>query len=1204
VNVKKDTLTVTEHPTPERFAALRGGDRADDELQRIQEHCLRCAECREKMALASQALNRETGIERDPEFITLLQIGARVAGEILKQSGSAPGAKLAEAEPQKRKDFPRASESGALWRFLIGLRPLLPYALAVALISTSSLTYYFWRSSSPVERNLEALREVWSDSRPLEARVTGNFPYLPYKVTRGQSDTAATAFNRNLLLAAKADLAREVATRPTVEARHALGLLLLLESDFDKAQEELEAALRDAPEDASVRVDLATLYYERGALEQSPLLLAKAAEFCQSAIELAPKLPEAWFNLAICQEQRLLLNESRAAWQKYLELDPSSKWADEARARLQKLRERAESAAPKPSNMADELLSAGDETRIQSLLAGHFVEAATLAKGRFLDDYLSALDAGDHAPAEKLHGLLKRIARFSEEVKGDLYLSDLLGFVARADPAAVKKIRGIRSLLREAEQNYRDGNYKNALSLYSDAARAAERIGDVCHREASLCGSAVIYVPEIETPDRLALREKLVAETSRRRHRQLQARALLALANPYTATQLISKTLEVSLQAYEIADQLGDTDNAINSLRFVGGAYSSFGNTEAAIGKNFAALQLLMSRSVTPLRACQVYSQIADAFARSGQPSSALAYQLEAFQYCDGKAPASFSATVRGRAGLYSSQTGRQEEAVRLMSDAISRAEKYEDQAGRDFLLADLHISLGYIYLRQEQYEGAVRAFQMAKGLISQTGHYRYLSSIHEGLATSYRELRRYEEAEAELRRSLELAERARLNINESRGRSSFLGSRIGVYRTMMDFQYFVKELFDSAYYYAELCRNRELLDALNESAEFRCKQNRSTLECPGSVRPLALKQVQRALPQDAQLVEYAITERGLLVWVITPERSTTTSVPITTARLQQVISEYLNELYARHDITSVNSRAGELYKLLIEPVAGQLDKRRTLVIVPDGVLCAVPFSALFYSGRYLLEDYTVITSPSASVLVRTLALGRSKRKESFDSLLVLSNPTFDRDLQRSLKPLLQSEEEAEKMKLFYPVGLHLSRRKANKQSLLERIDEYDIAHLATHSLINEQNPLLSSIVLAERDPAETSAGMASAAGAPGRLLAREIFGLRLKRTRLVILSSCRSGLMVQPWSNGLGALAHAFFSARVPTVIASLWEVDDESTAELMISFHRTYRIEKKSFSQALRQAQLSLMKAPDGRWRHPFYWAAFSISGDGFTA
>jgi CHAT domain-containing protein/Tfp pilus assembly protein PilF len=1211
VKVENHTPTTSDHLAPERLAALRSGDCLDDERLRIEEHCLWCAECREKMALVLQSLSQQTGIEREPEFISLVQIGDRIAAQMLKQSGSVSKEVMVAAGSQKgvRSSAETGKpESGGLWQWLTGLKPLTPYAVvAILIIAIACLWSYFRRPDSPIERSLEAMREAWNDSRPLEARVAGNFPYLPYKVTRGQP--GAAAFNQKLLLAAKADLAREAATRPTVRARQALGRLLLLESDFDKAQEELEAALNEAPENASLRVDLAALYYERGMLEQSPLLLGRAAEQCQAAIKLAPKLPEAWFNLALCQEQRLLLTESRKAWEKYLEVDSSSKWADEARARLQKLRERSENSSPKQlgpaglASLADSLSAAGragDETRLRSLLTEHFVETTGLAEGRFLDEYLNALEAGDRASAESSHSLLQRIAQFSAAMKGDLYLSDLLNFVARADPASVKKIKEIRGLLRRAEQNHREGNYQNALALYSDAGEAAERIGDVCHREAALCGSASIYIHGIETPDRLTLREKLVSETARRRHRRLQAKALLALANPYVVTQLISKTLEVSLRAYEIADQLGDTDTAVNSLRFVGGAYSSLGNTEAAIGKNFAALQLLLDRGMIQLRACQAYSQIAEAFARSGQPASALAYQLEAFQYCDGKTPASYPATVRGRAALYYSNTGDQEEAVRLMNDAISRAEKYDDEAAREFLLADLHISLGNIYLQQAQYEGAVRAFQTAKGLIAQTDHHRYLSAIHEGLATAYREQRQYEAAEAELRKSLELAERARLNINESRGRSFFLGSRMGVYRTMMDFQYSVKGLFDSAYYYAELSRNRELLDALNENAEFRCKQNQSALQCPGSVSPLTLKQVQRALPPEAQLVEYALTERGLLIWVITSDRSTTTSKPIAPARLRQMVSEYLAELYAHRDTTSLNSRAGELYQLLIEPVAGHLDKRRTLVIIPDGVLCAVPFSALYFSGRYLLEDYTVITCPSASVLVRTLSLGGSKRKESFDSLLTLSNPKFNHQLYRGLRPLLRSEQEAERMRQYYPVSFHLSRQQADKQSLLERIDHYDIVHLATHSLINEQNPLLSSIVLAEPASAETSPEIVSA----GSLPAYEIFGLRFNRTRLVILASCRSGLMVQPRSNGLGGLAHAFFSARVPTVIASLWDVDDESAAELMVSFHQLHRVEKKSFSQALRQAQLSLMNSADGKWRHPFYWAAFSLSGDGFTA
>ncbi|MGE0132978.1 MAG: CHAT domain-containing protein [Blastocatellales bacterium] len=1200
--------TINDHLTVELILALRREDCPAEERLRIEEHCFQCAECREIASLVLLSLSRESKIDREPEFASMLETGVEVANRLRRSAVSETGGAAAENDSPVEDGSPNDITKpgpGGLWRFLMRPKPLMPYAVAaMMLLALACIGYFFWWGKQPVERGLRAIQDVWTDSRPLEARVSGGFPYLPYKVTRGAE--AKIAINKKLLVAAEAELSRDAAVEPTAGAQHALGRLYLLKSEFDNAQEQFDLALKDENRNAALLVDLSALYYERGMRDQSAILLGKAAEYCQNAIKLSPRMSEAWFNLALCQEQRLLLTESRNAWEKYLELDPSSKWAVEARMRLQKLRERASIASPSAETLAGDLSSAhqsGDEARIKSLLTEHFVEAAALASGRFLDNYLNALSAGDRASAEKIQSLLQRVARFSEEVKGDHYLSDMVRFLAAADASVIGKVKAVRGLLRQAEQHQRNGDYKKALSIYAEASRAADQIGDVCHNEAALYGSASIYVPQLETPDRQALRESLISDTARRRHRQLHAKALLGIANHYDGAQLISKELEAGLKAYDIAHELGDFDTAVNSLRFVGAAYSRLGDNGTAVEKDFEALQLLFSRKMNPYRACQVYVRIAEAFARGGHSSSALEYQLEGFQYCDSPSSPNLSAMARGRAGFYYSQVGKPEDAVREMGGAISRAQKLNDQAGRDFLLTELQISLGYIFLRQTRYGEADEAFRTALDLASRTDHFRYLSAIHEGMATAYREQRHYEEAEKALEESVELAERARSNINNSRGRSSFLSGRMSVYRTMMDFQYSIKNRPDSAFNYAEICRSRELLDALGETPEFRCRRNQSTLECQGAVRPLTLRQVQRALPPNTQVLEYAITERGLLIWLITSTSHFPKSVPITPSKLQQMVAEYLNELNDRSDLSVTNARAGELYKLLIEPVADLLDKERALVIVPDGVLCAVPFSALFHpsSSRYLLEDYTISFSPSSSVFVRTLALGRTKFKKSSDSLLVLSNPIFDYKRHPSLKPLRKSQEEAEKLKRLYPTSLHLYGQQATKQALLDKAGGYDIVHLATHSLINERNSLLSSIILSVPDTAESSP---DAVQSEADLSAYEIFGLRLTRTRLVILSSCKSGLIIQPLQNGLGGLAHAFFSARVPSVIASLWDVDDESTSELMGAFHQFHRVEKKSFSQALRQAQLQLMKSSDEKWQRPFYWAAFMLSGDGFTA
>jgi CHAT domain-containing protein len=100
-----------------------------------------------------------------------------------------------------------------------------------------------------------------------------------------------------------------------------------------------------------------------------------------------------------------------------------------------------------------------------------------------------------------------------------------------------------------------------------------------------------------------------------------------------------------------------------------------------------------------------------------------------------------------------------------------------------------------------------------------------------------------------------------------------------------------------------------------------------------------------------------------------------------------------------------------------------------------------------------------------------------------------------------------------------------------------------------------------------------------------------------------VILSGCRSALGVYTRGEALSGLAQAFLAAKVPAVMASLWEVDDERTAELMQTFHYHHQAKKQGFSESLSHAQRSLIYAADPKRRHPYYWAAFLLAGDGLS-
>jgi CHAT domain-containing protein len=137
--------------------------------------------------------------------------------------------------------------------------------------------------------------------------------------------------------------------------------------------------------------------------------------------------------------------------------------------------------------------------------------------------------------------------------------------------------------------------------------------------------------------------------------------------------------------------------------------------------------------------------------------------------------------------------------------------------------------------------------------------------------------------------------------------------------------------------------------------------------------------------------------------------------------------------------------------------------------------------------------------------------------------------------------------------------------------------------------LLNSQHPELSGIVLSLVDEEGRSQ--------EGFLRAHEIYNLKLNAD-LVVLSACGTALGKEVKGEGLAGLTRAFMYAGTPRVIASLWSVRDEATAELMKRFYRNLLIGKSSPAAALREAQISMSREP--RWAAPYYWAGFVLQGE----
>ena len=298
---------------------------------------------------------------------------------------------------------------------------------------------------------------------------------------------------------------------------------------------------------------------------------------------------------------------------------------------------------------------------------------------------------------------------------------------------------------------------------------------------------------------------------------------------------------------------------------------------------------------------------------------------------------------------------------------------------------------------------------------------------------------------------------------------------------------------------------------------------------------------------------------------------------------------------------------ARALGRLLLAPAAGLMSGRR-VVVIPDGALHYVPFAALAHpvSGQALVESSEIAVAPSATVLV-LLKNQAARRPRAAKRLAVIADPVFDRDARvrvavaagenpgaRRFSRLPFSREEADRILALVPDGLKLRAVdfEANRPLVTGGgLKGYQIVHIASHGIQDDLHPDLSGLVLSLVD--------ANGARRDGFLRLQDLPAVPIDAD-LIVLSACATDVATTPANQGgegLSSLARGWFAAGVPSVISSLWQIDDESTAELMARFYRALLVDGETAASALRTAQRSL--ARERRWRDPYFWSGFVLQG-----
>ncbi len=764
-------------------------------------------------------------------------------------------------------------------------------------------------------------------------------------------------------------------------------------------------------------------------------------------------------------------------------------------------------------------------------------------------------------------------------------------------------------------------DFRGARDSFENALRICRQLGDR-KAEAPLLddlGASYMALSEWEKAEDafLQAREAFSGLGDRRG----EAAALDLLGGLHASRADLRQALDVYSQALAAWRALGDRSREAVTLHSLGRTYSLLGRMPEALDLLQQALRF--RRTAGDRRGeASTLMEIGWVHHLSGDPVAALKLYDQAIVLHRREGNRLGEAAVLGRRGTALMRAGRLEEALASYRGALAIFQR----SGLPGSAAPTLANLGWLHEARGDPRAALAYEERALQLFRRSGDRHAEAHTLFGMARAERRLGNLLRASGRMEESLALAESLRGESPIQALRTSYLATRHDYYEFAVDL---LMEMGreSEAWEVGERGRARSLLEsvgegprapAIDEDLRKLKGELRSRLGGARAIaEPLSLSEIQRqVLDADTLLLQYALGEERSFLWVVGPASIESFRLP--GRRRLEELARRAHRLLARSHKTGVRQQARlaavALSDAVLAPAAGRLEGKR-LLIVAAGALQYVPFAALPMVSENgvrspLLAGHEVISLPSVSVLgrLRRKGTGRSLRP----SLAVIADPVFTREdprLKRRAAPAVAlaaiptvemdrlarlpwSRREAEAILSFVEPEARLQALDfaASRELVLSgRLARYRLLHFATHGLLNAEHPELSGLVLSRVDEH----------GRPrdGFLRLDDIRGLDL-RCDLVVLSSCRTALGREIRGEGLLGLTQAFLQAGAGRVVVSLWNVNDPATAELMSRFYRGMLRERRPPSEALRAAQLSMLREP--RWEAPYYWAGFALQGE----
>lgn len=761
-----------------------------------------------------------------------------------------------------------------------------------------------------------------------------------------------------------------------------------------------------------------------------------------------------------------------------------------------------------------------------------------------------------------------------------------------------------------ADVYHSSGEFQKAFDYYRQSLEIRRRIGDQYGESMVLHNIGTLYADLGNYENALSFLNQSLKIRQEKGLRREEALSLNSIGGLYSKLKDVPKALEIFQKAFEVQKTLENKMGSARILNNIGRLYLNNKEEAKAIGHLEQSLKLAEELNYLEMIG-ENYLSLARCYEKLGKPQAAeenfnraLTIQREI------NMPFELADTLYYFA-RFDENRGRRDAAIEKIGEVLQIVENLRNS------IASQNLQASFFAEQQKYYEFYISLLTAQhkrfpdKGfgaLALRTSENALARSLLDSLGGNRREIRssmppELLEEERLLRQTINAKDFQR--IEALRQKSNEKAAE------------FEKELAENLRKYEEL-----------QAKIHQANPQFASLNNPA---PLDLKEIQtKVLDENSILLEYFVGEERSFLFLTAKDKLEIIELPkreiiekdVRTAieNLKSRAAEIPNETPAQRTArlkksdTDLEKNLLEISNKIILPVAEKIKNKR-LLVVASGILQYLPFAALKNQNSFLIETNEIVNLPSASV-VPFLQEMKRREKGAKNLISIFADPVFSAEDVRlktvanqtsgvlreavSLSPVLRSDfsrlrfsrTEAEAISSLSEanqrfVSLDFAANLQNATS--ENLRNSRIVHFATHGIVNSQFPELSSIVFSLVDEK----------GKPqeGFLRLQDVYNLRLNAD-LVVLSACETALGKEVKGEGIIGLTRGFMFAGASSVAASLWQVEDRATADLMKRFYQGMLRENLTPSNALRQAQISMLKEKNSA--HPFYWAGFTLQGD----